>query len=176
MNEGSSNPYSTPEADLQPEIDTTDSFARFPHFSAWFVFFLSIVTLSLYLYYWAFTRTNMINKALPDNEISAVFVWLVLGLSAANILIDFVPPVWMNVWPGDPFVFYTVVYNSLNLVAIALWITWSFRMRNRINILSGAQPGDLTWGSGFLTFFFGEIYLAYKINQIKDSQDSQGYL
>ena len=63
--------YAPPASDLS-RIDHAD-ISVFERFSTWYVVGLTIVTLSLYLPYWLYTRSISLN-AITDNKISSYFI------------------------------------------------------------------------------------------------------
>lgn len=169
MTEQTMNPYAAPMADVAPTADTDDGFGPFPRFSAWWVFLLTIVTYFIYPWWWLFSRTRIINENYPDKSISNGLVWGALTVFVlqffASLAINF------SAVESPEAIMPIIMLNLVLTVAyIVFWLMWIFGVRNRINRISGAQPGDLLWAGGIMTFFFHVIYLAYKINQIKDTE------
>ncbi len=173
MNESSSNPYSAPEADITPQSGSGAAFAEFPRFSAWWVFFLSIITLSVYYYYWLISRASMINRALPQRPMSIGLIWALIAIAVGNsIYSNYV----QFVGGPDPeqLGLFMLTTSAVSLMTTVIYFVIVFAMRSRINELTGAPKGTSLWCNGILTFFFGPIYHAYKINQIKDAESGVG--
>ncbi len=172
MTEQTMNPYAAPAADVAPTAGSEESFAPFPRFSAWWVFLLTVVTFGIYGYYWLFTRTQIINKHYPQHSISNGLVWTTLTVFLSQLVLGFA--VGMMVGSGtvseSMLSVLTVLDPILSLAGFVLWLTWIYTVRNRINVIADAQPGDPLRVGPILTFFFSVIYLAFKINQIKDTE------
>ena len=171
MNEAVGNPYSSPESDVAPEAVPENSFGEFPRFSAWWVFLLSVITLGIYTYYWLFTRTTVINRQLPDNQISNTVVWGTITVAVLS-WISSLGSTLVSVGgtaAGNTLLAAAGLDFLLSVAGFVFWLLWAFAIRGRINQMTGAQPGNSLWSNGILTFFFTPVYPAYKINQIKDS-------
>ena len=179
MSSRAPNPYATPEADIQPQTADGSAFDDFPRFSAWWVALLGLITQWLYGYYWFYNRTMILNRHCPENPIPNALVITTLTIALSTTVLSFAPEGWVY----DPLInsgidpnLYFYGFMGVVLVEWVLWIVWAFAFRARINQLSGANSFDAEWTSGLLTFFFSSIYLAYKINQIKDSRALKGDL
>jgi len=162
------NPYAAPVASVESTASSDTPFDALPRFSAWFVFLLGTITLSLYYYWWLFSRTNIINKVSPQNPISLMLAWVAIASVIVTSGLDIAEVVaYANMDPGmrEGLVLFN---NLLSLVGFVVWFVWVFAIRNRIISLATANKQDSSYPGGILTFFFGPIYLAYKINQIKD--------
>ncbi|HEY7774581.1 MAG TPA: DUF4234 domain-containing protein [Marinagarivorans sp.] len=159
MEEKVDNPYKAPEA--QVEAPATGELNQvFDRFTAWGVFGLSIITLGIYSVYWLYKRTQRVNDRTNSN-ISSAFVnatLVVYTISLLSNLGELVAPELAAV---------------LGLAALAAWvmmIVWAFKIRAAIHEYVNASKGNYDWANAFLTFFFGALYLQYKINKIIDNQ------
>ena len=74
MNETSQTPYASPTAELI-EKNNNQKIHKYTRFSAWGVFGLSIITLSIYPIYWLYTRAEKTNS-LHDEQIAKP--WLIV--------------------------------------------------------------------------------------------------
>jgi hypothetical protein len=156
--------YATPTADLSAP---THGLREFPRFSAWWVFLLSVITLYLYTVYWLYSRSLIVNRLFPRDAISPVFVFglpiahvgsIVVSIASAILVINIGDGYWSS--PS------TEVWINVADVAIAIGtIFWAFAIRRRLNMLLQREARGIVDASPVLTFFFGAIYLAYKINQ-----------
>jgi hypothetical protein len=81
------NPYQTPNSDLSNPGNQAGTLAIFKRFSTWFVFLLSIVTLSLYLLYWFYDRTKTLNQLKDVTPISDAFIFSAIGLNILSYLV-----------------------------------------------------------------------------------------
>lgn len=152
--------------------------AVFSRFSIFYVIALSFLTQGLYLVYWHWQRTRLLNRALPSNPISAffvnntiaafvVFVGLVLytnfyypidtaayeqAAQTGDVSQLDVPGVWLA----------TVMFLYIVLI---LLVVWSFKIRNRLNQLIGPDSQDPPWFSVLMTGLFQAFYLQWQINR-----------
>ena len=172
MSDESTNPYSTPASDVSPEAPTSDAFAEFPRFSAWWVLLLTFVTYGLYPYYWVISRTPMFNRAVPDHPISPALVWTVVVIGVSSTVFDFA--LEFGLYAPGLHLAETLVNAilAITLVNMLFWIYLAFEIRTRINFMTGASTASPLWSNAFLTFFFTPLYPAYKINQIKDAHET----
>ncbi len=173
MNEQTMNPYAAPAADVAPTAGSEESFAPFPRFSAWWVFLLTMVTFGIYAYYWLFTRSQVVNKHYPQHSISNGLVWTALSVFILQLILGFAMGMMIGSGSIDPTGAYSVMSildPILSIAGLVLWLTWIYTLRNRINVIADAEPGNPLRVGPILTFFFSIIYLAYKINQIKDAE------
>lgn len=164
--ETQNNPYTAPEADLNTAT-SGNGITVFDRFSAWGVFGLMFITLGIYYVYWAYTRTQRINSVV-ENKISDAFILTTMGLYIVYFFASFATPFF-----GDSLgMFFEIAVGILGLAATILPIVWVFKIRNRINQVTGSEKGDTTWLGPVMTFFFSAIYLQYKINQNLDLLNS----
>ncbi|MBU2709416.1 DUF4234 domain-containing protein, partial [Zooshikella marina] len=84
-------PYAAPTSDLAPDTFHEESIYELPRFSAWGVFFLTLVTFGLYYYYWMYRRTLIINRVC-DHKISMYLPYIVL----VYVTISFIYGIFVN--------------------------------------------------------------------------------
>lgn len=149
--------YSAPASDPIPE--QSESIEVFTRFSTWYVVGLSIVTLSLYIPYWLYTRSKKLNliaaKPIPDLFMH-INVMLFLVSYALIVFADFLP----QDESADLFIRFIDLASN---IAVLVWV-FMFRTQLRPFVESrGRSIGPV------LTFFFQTFYLQYKINQILDN-------
>ena len=162
-----SNPYVPPESDLSGNADEGKAaLNEFERFSAWGVFFLSVITLGIYQIYWIFTRTRTLNE-ISERKISATFVNTTVSLYVVHIVMSAV-----DTYLGSSNEALTIASGLSSVLVAVLAIVWVFGFRNRLHEVMGVAKGDALWFGPVLTFFFQEIYLQYKINQVIDEQQS----
>lgn len=159
MDKHASNIYRAPDSALETE---PMSLKDLPRFSAWWVFFLAIVTLYIYPLYWLFNRSKLITAIFPDRPISEAFMFTIIILWIGSFGLDIVN------------LFYPIAYwndlasSSSSLVINIGVIVWGFMIRSRLHDLFYSMGIGVRIGP-ILTFFFGPIYLSYKINEAKES-------
>ncbi|MEJ2692411.1 MAG: DUF4234 domain-containing protein [Candidatus Thiodiazotropha sp.] len=153
------NPYNAPKADLATQDEQSDSLAIFPRFSTWFVFFLSLATLGLYILYWLYHRTRILNRLKGISPISDTFIFLSLGFNVVSIPVNI----------GEAFVKHNQEYilasNILYIVSTLLLLIWAFKFRHSLNDFLEKSPHPSSRLGPVFTFLFQSLYLSYKINQ-----------
>jgi len=162
----SNNAYAAPEATLESSFRAGDEISAFPRFSTCWVLLLSIVTLSIYMFYWLYSRTRILNRLMPDSPIS---VWLygpTIALVIANFVIGFLDGFYGSV------VMLSLLSSLCGMLSTILLIVWVFSFRNRLNRLAGSGKSSACYAGPILTFFLGIWYMSYKINQLIDHRIS----
>ncbi|UTW44703.1 DUF4234 domain-containing protein [bacterium SCSIO 12696] len=152
MEHTTANPYKTPGS----EVLNTNAKAgamNFKRISAWGVFGLGIITLGIYYIYWMYNRAQVINQ-FHGEKISAGllngFVAIVIATFLSGFITEFVDESGL------------ILEAILNLAYFVLWLLVIFGIRSRLeNILARKL-------NGIMTFFFGGLYLQYKINEAID--------
>ncbi len=150
------NPYATPKAQLDTEAVRGNVLA-FPRFSAWFVFLLTWLTLGIYHAYWIYTRGRITNRVLPSGGVPLGLTIAVVILFCANLIASFAS----GMEPENRHL------QMLGLLlSVAQWIVhlvWIFTFRDVLREISN-KPAV----SGWMTFFFSQLYFQYKINEFID--------
>lgn len=153
------NPYDAPKADLAVQDEQAESLAIFPRFSTWFVFLLSFATLGLYILYWLYNRSRILNRLKGISPISDTFIFLTLGFNVVSIPVNI----------GEAFVNqnqeYILASNILYIVSTLLLLIWAFKFRHRLNDFLQKSPYPTSRLGPVFTFLFQSLYLSYKINQ-----------
>lgn len=167
------NPYLAPRADLglKSTEKSIEKIKQFPHISTWAVIGLTIITLNLYVYYWLYTRTKILNRLLPEKPIAGWIAILTIVLMLLSQVFSLVPVfISMGIEFLNPEILGAIIMISpfVNLILVILFLIWIFSFRNRINILSESNKGSQFWLGGILTFFINVYYFQYKINQMHD--------
>jgi hypothetical protein len=157
-------PYTAPSAPLEHAAASERDLTAFPRFSAWGVFGLMIVTLGIYIPYWFVTRTRIANRILPDQRISSVFLSGVLILFVVSMLLSFAS----GIQPSD--LDLQLIANCVGLASNICFLVWAFRLRARLHAIVGQDSF-----SGPATFFFGILYLQYKLNVIIDRRSAEAH-
>ncbi|GAB1261996.1 DUF4234 domain-containing protein [Aurantivibrio plasticivorans] len=153
------NIYSTPKSQV---IEIDKSTVPFERFSTWYVVGLSIITLSLYVPYWLYTRTKQLNGVV-ENTISEAFVNSVLGF----YILSFAMVIPVSMYEGNTEI--ELLSSIVDLVANILILVWVYKFRNRL--VDEIFKNRYSLGN-IITFFFQIYYLQYKINEyIDESED-----
>lgn len=129
--------------------------------STWKLFFLSLVTLGVYMAYYIRSRSALINEHLeetqkiPSGFVKFIFIWtwvsLPVGIGSLLMLEN-----------------YTIqgISNAMDFVFSICILVWAFTARSRMNRLLGAEKGEEEWFHGLWTFLFPVLYFNYKINKL----------
>lgn len=125
---------------------------------------MSLITLTFYFPFWLRKITRVINRLLPLNPIgmwffpaSIILTALNLGMVIPEILTDDNPAVVM-------------ASKAINRIDAILVLVWVFKIRNRMNVILGAENRSPLWFNAFWTFIFQIFYLQFRINRIKASE------
>ena len=157
MSEESANIYEAPEAELtQQNTGGNKPILNFDRFSAWGVFFLSLITLGIYAIYWLVSRTNKAN-ALAKHQVNQNLVYGYIALYVINIAVAFT---------SIPEVFSSII----SIITFIVGLVFIFSLRVSLKELINEGSNEPVHLSGILTFFFYAIYFQYKINEAIDNQ------
>lgn len=145
------NVYSAPRSDI---LFKEDIYLPFERVSVWSVFFLSLITLSLYLPYWLYTRTEQLNSTIED-EIPNGFTILALIVYVLSLVFAIPEAIYED---NTQIV---LISSLLNLALVIMMVAWVFMFRSKI-------PGSVFQKNRildfFLTLFLQIFYLQYEIN------------
>lgn len=159
------NPYSTPVSDIVSNVDDS-SINVFKRFSAWFVFLLNLVTLGIYSYVWFYLRSRTINTD-TDLKISEVLIYIICGVYVVSTGLEI-----LALLIELPLMI--LQYNIISVYLTALLqIFGFFALRSCLLDLLRTEKTIGLKVSGFMTFFFGAIYLQYKINEALDIESGK---
>ena len=150
------------------------SFELFPRLSPLAVVLITVVTLGFYVPYWLYTRTRIIDKMHTGSPIPALFIALCMGGYIALLVLAYHLPTNLSAEQ----MMQSAEFGRLMDIAVVLnliQLCWAFMFLQRINICSGAKPGEPLHGNYFILVLAHLIivnvyYLQYKINQIVDSR------
>jgi hypothetical protein len=160
------NPYATPRALVADQPVGSSAIEEFPRFSTWWALLLSIVTLSIYMPYWMYSRTRVLHRVAPGKPVPAAVIVISLLLFVVNIGFG----VLEGVYPNDVTI---RLYSQLLSIASGIsFVVWVLMFRSRLNTLLGVTRESPLWLSGPMAFFFQILYLQYKINHAIDSRSA----
>ncbi len=160
----SSDPSSGPRSETPPE---RPSFRRA---NLLWMLLLLIFTLGLYMLWWMYRQTLVINSHNQDDAIPTWLVHLTMISVPASMLLRFSYGVEL---PPEP----PIALVLANLVALSSLVIWLLRVRRGINALSGARMGDPMWISLPLTllltlFQLSPLYMQHIINRVLEQRGS----
>lgn len=156
------NPYAAPSADLSTANEQSVRLDIFKRFSTWYVFGLSIITLNLYVLYWMYTRSKILNRLNNVEPIGDNFMSVTIVINVISLPLGYAQPVLQEY--GD----YALIPDIVAVVSAILLLVWAFKFRHRLNdFLEEHQTPHQKAGPVF-TFLFQVLHLSYKINENLD--------
>ncbi|MDK9684319.1 DUF4234 domain-containing protein [Pseudoalteromonas shioyasakiensis] len=157
MSEESANIYEAPEAELtQQNTSGNKPILNFDRFSAWGVFFLSLITLGIYSIYWLVSRANKAN-ALAKHQVNQNLIYGYIAIYAINFVLAFTD-------------ISEVLSAIASIISLIVGLVFIFSLRTSLKELINEGSNEPVHLSGILTFFFYAIYFQYKINEAIDNQ------
>lgn len=152
------------------------TFQRFPRVQPLLILLFSLASLGLYVPYWLYTRTRILNSLCPQQPVPTVVVALSMGslLVFAVMLYQLMGQLPAQITlqqlqdhPGfQKLMDVAMVINLLQLL-------WALLFCHRLNLCTRALPGDPRYSSYFFLalshiLIVNIFYLQYKINQLID--------
>lgn len=122
---------------------------------------LTIITFWIYPVVWLTRHASTLDRYLPHKKISDVFVVVACLCWVLGVFVDCTE----QILPGTRFAM-RINVNPFTWLCGPLLLIYTFMVRNRINLLQNAQPGDSNWSSALGTLFLSILYLQYKINRM----------
>jgi len=119
---------------------------------------LCIFTLGCYLIYKLYYFSKAINHN-TELKISKAFI----AVTILMFSISFLSLVYSLVNLHEPHILKASI--GLHVISSILDVSWIVMVRNRINVITGANKGDKNWLNPFVTSIFHVVYMQYKINQ-----------
>jgi len=133
---------------------------QFPRQSIWGMIGLTIITLGFYIPFWLRKHSRIVNRVLPEAPIASWWFPVCISVAILNFGIV-IPEILTNDHPAV-----ILVDKILRWADIILTWVWIFDLRNHMNVILRAKRKQPEWYRGFWTFFFGMIYLQYKVNKL----------
>ncbi|MBC8285513.1 MAG: hypothetical protein H8E32_17000 [Nitrospinae bacterium] len=129
----------------------------------WRLFFLVLVSLSVYYGHYIKRQSRWINELISneDEKISSTLVIgiLVLGyLGAASSIASFF-------YKEGPLL---IILGAIHYIWITCLCVWSLVAGKRMNMLNSAEEGSEVWFHGFWGMFFTPLYFNYKVNKLNE--------
>jgi hypothetical protein len=137
------------------------SFEKFPALGLLPLICISIVTLGIYTWWWMYSRSVILNNALPpEQRISLHFMHLCLG----GFVVTMVLAIALGFQPDNMSMEQTV--NILSMVLNIMVIIWVLHFRRGVNYLLGQIKTPYHMNI-ILTLLFQVFYMQYKLNLIR---------
>ncbi|MGI9332063.1 MAG: DUF4234 domain-containing protein [Gammaproteobacteria bacterium] len=153
--------YRAPQAALDKPLTTP--LDGLPSPSTWLVFFLTVITAGIYMVWWLYNRSVAINRILGATAISFGYTAVVPALYAVSMLIsvlDGALGLGLNEQAGAASLMLGLFQLGVNIA----FIFWAFAVRKHLRVLFS----DRVHVGPVMTFFFGSLYLNYKIREAKE--------
>ncbi len=150
------NVFAAPQAELTDGADKEKLVLQFERISAWFVFFIGLITLGIYNVYWLYSRTLIANNLAKEHKINVNWLYSYISLFAINLVASFAGLETL-----------ALIVQVINFV---VYIVLVFSMRRAFIEIINAGSENYTHLNGILTFLFSSIYFQYKINEAIDRQ------
>ena len=161
-------PYKSPVSEVDSEQGMSD-FTRMPRMHTLIVVVFVIVSMGLYIPYWAITRAVRFNLIYPVGKVSMQFTYIVCAIYLASFGMDLFDLVGeFTASSTNLKAEYETLYIALSLSGSLGFLIWVFYFRYKLNNYLVQEVNSFSTVGGVLTFFFGIIYLNFKINQTID--------
>jgi hypothetical protein len=80
------NHYAPPQAQVDDVPEAGLAITLFPRLSTWWVLLLAVVTFSLYLVYWMYTRSKVLERIAPSRRIAPALIFVAMALYVVGFL------------------------------------------------------------------------------------------
>ena len=127
----------------------------------------SVITLTIYLWFWVFSRKNIINQ-LTESKITE-------SLPAFFVIISILSALLQGYGGAQLDESAIAAGNGLSLISVVLMIVIAFQMKKVLKEFSDNNEMKIPY-NGFFTFLFSFTYINYKLNENIDyiNQNSIG--
>jgi len=149
--EPEANPFAAPRAELsQP--------GPLEPVSVWLMLLYTAFSLGIYLCHWFYTRGRLLSEHLPDRKfpIAVTLIVYVMHIVAAGTFVTSVVTEDLEL---------EKVSNGIDRLSNFGLLYLAFAFRSRLNALAHGMKGRPEWVAGIPTFFFGALYMQYKLNR-----------
>lgn len=162
-------PYRSPDAVVEDE-QVLGNFQSMPRTHTLLVLLFYLGSMGLYMPYWAVKRAQRFNAIYPRGQVNMIFTYtitLIFILSTAMDVADLASSFLDN--PLELETRYESLYLILAFSSSLGFLFWAFYFRAKLNTFLTQELNNSFDKPGLvLTFFFGIIYLNFKINQTLD--------
>ena len=164
MDSSSTDVYSTPDSDVDCDINPIEAL---PKISTWLVFIFTFFTFYLYGVYWLYSRSIILNRTHKSVVIGKGFINIIPTLWLGSLLVEIADDLYtLNLaseqwsWP---------VSIALNIAIIF----WCFSIKTRLSWIRRNNGISDIQLSGLLTFVLGPLYLNYKVVEMINLYEEQ---
>ncbi len=163
-------PGNTPENNQKPNSlpeNEHAGIAEFPRLNVMLFVMLTLITFGIYMVYWMYNRTMIVNRQVGSEGIPMAFISLAVTAFVVCIGFDIAlrqEPTRMDLM---------LVYLVFALICNILFLVWIFKIRNRLHLMMQISKDHPYWCKTIWTFLFLAFYIQYKINQTLDDETNK---
>lgn len=153
-------PVSPASVSSQPELNELKKIALCK------IVLFSCITLGIYLQFWFIKRRDSFNRLISPKKLGPELSTIAIIMFAISVLASIAAFIFARSYMTTARLGLSLLSNLANVVFYVMLLIMSFRCRR---ILIDHFNGHLKRGipfSGVATFFFGVLYLQYKINRL----------
>ena len=138
--------------------------AIFPRQSAWRLIVIVLGSLGCYTPLWLWASSRALDRNLPGRRIASWYFPVSAGLTCASLALVLAE----LRFPDTPTLH--AVTRAAIYITLLLLLVWTFKVRNRVNLLLRSTKRSPFWLHGFWTATFGVVYIQKQINDFRGAQ------
>jgi hypothetical protein len=158
-------PHAPPQAPVVAAPVAGD--ANFPRISTWWIVPLLIVTLGFYGPYWLYTRGKRLNESMSEALFPLVLPIAVAVLSATDLVVKLLLHTGSDAPLANP------LQIGVHWFSVVVTLIVMFSFRNALREYAAAKSAHGFYVGPVFTFFFGLVYINYKLNELIDTRSSE---
>ncbi len=159
----------------------TPSFDLLPRQHPLLLILFALLSLGLYVPYWVYTRSTLINRICPEQPIPTNITAMTIAGFVIYLVLMFTLPIEPGAQLDQEYIKalqqtqHYQIWNSIGLAQNILMFFWGFCFCRSLNTITGSHKGDALQARPLYLFIVqlfvvNIVYLQYKINQILDSR------
>jgi hypothetical protein len=137
---------------------------RFPRSSVGRVILMVLASLGSYTAFWLRDISRPVNRAHPYRRIGSWYFPVSVGLTCASLASG----IMELLMPHE--VALHVATRAAFDANVLLLVVWTFKVRNRVNVLLRSTKHSPFWLHGFWTAVFGIVYIQKQLNGFRASR------
>jgi hypothetical protein len=138
--------------------------AIFPRQSVWRLIVIVLGSLGCCIALWLWASSRALDRNLPGRRIASWYSPVSAGLTCASLAL-----VLAELRFPDAATLHVVTRIAIYLTFLLLLI-WTFKVRNRVNLLLRSTRRSPFWLHGFWTATLGVVYIQKQINEFRSAQ------
>ena len=140
--------------------------AIFPRQSVWRLIVIVLGSLGCYTALWLWASSRALDRNLPGRRIASWYFPVSAGLTCASLAL-----VLAELCFPDAATLHVAARIAIYLTFFLL-LVWTFKVRNRVNLLLRSTKRSPFWLHGFWTATFGVVYIQKQINEFRSAQST----